>query len=80
MTRSEQRLLGGLAVLAGLWLLPVAAEAREAGDPPRDVGPRRMRFERLTTEEGLSQGTVNCLLQDSSGLLWIGTQGGAQPL
>ncbi len=35
-----------------------------------------MRFERLTTESGLSQGTVNYTLQDASGLLWIGTQGG----
>ena len=58
---------------------------------PRDVGsrpapataiaggtgaPRPMRFDRLTTEDGLSQGTVNCTLQDDTGLLWIGTQGG----
>ncbi len=35
-----------------------------------------MRFERLSIEEGLSQSTVNCILQDRTGFLWLGTQGG----
>lgn len=34
------------------------------------------RFERLTSQQGLSQNTVNCFLQDRSGMLWIGTMDG----
>ena len=37
---------------------------------------RSIRFERLSLEEGLSQGTVNCVLQDNAGYLWLGTQDG----
>ena len=33
-------------------------------------------FEQLSNEQGLSQPTVSCLLQDSLGYLWIGTQNG----
>ncbi len=33
-------------------------------------------FERLTIEDGLSQSTVNCILQDDSGFMWFGTQDG----
>jgi hypothetical protein len=34
------------------------------------------RFERLGLENGLSQGCVYAILQDSQGFLWIGTQDG----
>ncbi len=33
-------------------------------------------FERLTMEQGLSQNTILCILQDSRGFIWIGTQDG----
>ena len=33
----------------------------------------RIRFERLTIEQGLSQNTVLCILQDYKGLMWFGT-------
>ncbi|MCC7400361.1 MAG: histidine kinase [Chitinophagaceae bacterium] len=33
-------------------------------------------FARLTTQEGLSNNFVNCITQDSSGFIWIGTQDG----
>jgi len=36
----------------------------------------RMPFQRLSIEDGLSQGTVNCILQDATGFLWLGTQDG----
>ncbi|MCP4410783.1 MAG: hypothetical protein GY807_24195, partial [Gammaproteobacteria bacterium] len=35
-----------------------------------------MPFERITVEQGLSQGTIYCILQDRRGFLWFGTQGG----
>jgi ligand-binding sensor domain-containing protein/signal transduction histidine kinase len=33
-------------------------------------------FEELSLDAGLSQNTVNCILQDSKGYLWIGTSNG----
>lgn len=42
--------------------------------PP--VSAQSLRFEHLTIENGLSQNSVFCLLQDRYGLLWIGTEGG----
>lgn len=33
-------------------------------------------IEILTTENGLSQGTANCIFQDSKGYIWIGTNDG----
>jgi len=33
-------------------------------------------FERISLEEGLSQGTVNCILQDGKGFMWFGTEDG----
>ena len=37
---------------------------------------RSIRFERIAIEQGLSQGTVNCILQDRIGFMWFGTQDG----
>ncbi len=33
-------------------------------------------FQRITSEHGLPQSTVSCILQDREGLMWFGTQGG----
>jgi ligand-binding sensor domain-containing protein len=33
-------------------------------------------FKKLGTKEGLSQGHVQCIMQDSKGYIWIGTQEG----
>lgn len=35
-----------------------------------------IRFGHLTVEEGLSQNAVTCILQDSKGFMWFGTQDG----
>lgn len=35
-----------------------------------------LKFEHLTVEDGLSQNSVFCVLQDSYGFLWFGTQDG----
>ena len=37
---------------------------------------RPMRFERLSSDDGLSQNTVTAILQDRTGFLWLGTQDG----
>jgi len=41
------------------------------------AGPgRRIEFRRLTLEDGLSQSTAHCIVQDSRGFMWFGTQDG----
>ena len=42
----------------------------------RSFASQSLRFEHLTQEDGLSQGFVTALAQDSLGFLWIGTQDG----
>ncbi len=36
----------------------------------------RINFQKINVEEGLSQSTVNSIVQDNSGFLWIGTDDG----
>jgi len=40
------------------------------------AGPESPRFTRLSVEDGLSQSSVQQILQDRKGLLWFGTQEG----
>ena len=35
-----------------------------------------LNFDHITMEDGLSQSSVNCILQDSYGFIWMGTQVG----
>ena len=37
---------------------------------------QHLRFERISLEQGLSQSTMFCMLQDSQGFLWFGTEDG----
>ena len=37
---------------------------------------RRVRFERISLEQGLSQSSIYCMLQDSQGFMWFGTEDG----
>jgi len=34
------------------------------------------RFQYISTDDGLSQSTINCILQDNKGFMWIGTEDG----
>ncbi len=53
-------------LFGGLLALWVAAAA----------GAEKVKFDRLTLTDGLSQGSANAILQDRQGFLWIGTQDG----
>jgi ligand-binding sensor domain-containing protein/signal transduction histidine kinase len=44
--------------------------------PLAPAGPKDLRFERISVERGLSQSTVNCILQDRTGFMWFGTDDG----
>jgi len=36
----------------------------------------QIKFKNISVEQGLSQSTINCILQDSKGFMWFGTQDG----
>lgn len=56
-----------LACVLNMFML----QAQPAVDPGR-----RIQFDHLRVEQGLSQGSVSVLLQDRKGFLWIGTDDG----
>ena len=37
---------------------------------------QQLRFERIGTKDGLSDPNVMCMMQDSRGFMWVGTQNG----
>ncbi|MDB4534578.1 hypothetical protein N9242_06875, partial [Vicingaceae bacterium] len=41
-----------------------------------NLNAQNQRFRSLSIKEGLSQSTVNCIIQDKKGFIWIGTQDG----
>jgi len=41
-----------------------------------DVQQEEVRFRQINLEDGLSQSTVQCMIQDSKGFLWFGTANG----
>ena len=51
------------------------SEPPEARSLPRP-DDRSLHFERLTTEQGLSQGRVTSIVQDRRGFMWFGTFAG----
>lgn len=58
------------ALLASACFTYLAASLAVAGS---EVPPR---FDHLDLEQGLSQSTVTCILKDSRGFLWVGTEDG----
>ena len=50
--------------------------AHPALPAPRLSRGQHLRFERISLEQGLSQSTVFCMLQDSQGFMWFGTEDG----
>ncbi len=61
--RTGKRMMA--ALLAGLLASAVETEAQQ-----------EILFQHLTVDDGLSQGGVNCILQDRKGFMWFGTQDG----
>jgi diguanylate cyclase (GGDEF)-like protein/PAS domain S-box-containing protein len=57
-------LIAGLALLLG------------AGAQRADAARRELYFQAIGSEQGLAQNTVNALLQDRQGFVWVATQGG----
>ena len=61
-----------------------STKAEQVAEQKNTAGPgdqwlraeRPLKFERLSTEQGLSQNTVLCALQDRQGFMWFGTQDG----
>ena len=48
-----------------------------AGQPPLPLSAgQHLRFDRISLEQGLSQSTVFCMIQDSQGFMWFGTEDG----
>ena len=49
----------------------------ERRGPAKKINPgQNLRFENISLEEGLSQSSVFCILQDQRGFLWFGTEDG----
>jgi len=49
-----------------LFILPLSLVAQNG----------QLKFKKITIDDGLSQSSANCILQDRSGFIWIGTQDG----
>jgi len=58
------------------WIAVAGVAALLMTAMPAGAVGRPIRFERLSPEEGLSQSTVMCILQDSRGFIWLGTEAG----
>jgi ligand-binding sensor domain-containing protein len=57
-------------------LQPLGQGLESARLKPWGNVPYRLAFQSFTTSDGLCSNTINCLYQDKSGLLWIGTDDG----
>ena len=58
--------------------LPTPTPPPQVGEAParRSLQGTRARFDRYNLEQGLSQSVAECVLQDSRGFLWVGTEDG----
>jgi ligand-binding sensor domain-containing protein/signal transduction histidine kinase len=61
---------------SGLGLEPGQVGDPTALSPPSAIGNGALKFEHVSVEHGLTQSTVNCILQDSRGFMWFGTDDG----
>jgi len=61
------------AYFIGFWFVILSGIFNRATG---SVTTSNLRFQYLTTEEGLPQNTVDCIFQDSRGFMWFGTWNG----
>ena len=57
-------------------LMVTAVSHAQQENPPQPTNNQNIRFERLTTADGLSNNEVLSLLQDKNGFIWVGTFNG----
>jgi hypothetical protein len=58
-------------------LAPTITPGTNSPAPEARLQPgQRLRFERISVEQGFSQSTVFCVLQDSQEYMWLGTEDG----
>ena len=58
-------------------LPPSPIRSTTASEPVTVSSPvQPIKFDRISLEQGLSQSTINCILQDRYGFMWFGTQDG----
>lgn len=72
--RHDERLLHPVAMRCTRLLLPVCLLIARAGLAQSDT--LTLPFHALTIEDGLSQGMVNCIIQDKYGFMWFATKDG----
>ncbi len=75
-TTVASRAFRGLRALAGIVAVFLSTGPAVAERHAPSGGAERLRFEHLTTDDGLSHGTVMAVAQDSHGFMWFGTWGG----
>ncbi len=60
-------------LLASIFVLNIKSIAASSSDP---IIYKNLKFERISIEKGLSQITVQAIMQDSRGFIWFGTEDG----
>lgn len=70
-TVMNRRVIGNRKIMAGLMVfLFLTVSLCTHGQV------KQIRFNHLSIEDGLSQSTINCILQDKKGFMWFGTRDG----
>ncbi|AHM60551.1 Histidine kinase-like ATPase [Flammeovirgaceae bacterium 311] len=59
------------AIVSALFLIILFCQTGLVYPQDKDI-----KFEKITMEDGLSQSTVNCIIKDKKGFMWIGTSFG----
>src|SRR6185436_7091889 len=64
-----KKIAASLVVVSLLFFMPVDAITQT-------IPVKELLFETITINDGLSQGMVNCILQDRYGFMWFATKDG----
>ncbi|MFC2140868.1 two-component regulator propeller domain-containing protein [Acidobacteriota bacterium] len=69
MAKGSFKIKGAIVIVLGLWVLLNTSVYLHSQDKP-------IAFEYITSNNGLSNDNILCILQDSKGFLWFGTENG----